>query len=253
MAGPIPRDCAEYDPAFENPWKPRPGETREQVLERARKVLADAGLPGGQGVPELAMDVPDSTTDDDHFLAWQRDVAEIGIRLKPYKTTWQGMTTRVDKGQAQIWGQAWFGDYPDAQNFLQLFYGPNKAPGPNGGNYANPEYDKLYESTLVDARRARSARSSTGRCSGSSWTTASGSSASVGSSTTSSSRGSTATARATSRSKYFKYCRVDAAERRADLAAWNRREPTIPLVFAGAFVVLLAGTIVAGRRANRGW
>ena len=252
MAGPIPRDCAEYDPAFQNPWKPRPGETREQVLERAREVLADAGLAGGQGVPELVMDVPDSTTDDDHFLAWQRDVGEVGIRLKPYKTTWQGMTTRVDKGQAQIWGQAWFGDYPDAQNFLQLFYGPNKAPGPNGGNYANPEYDKLYESTLSmlpgperTALYRKMQRIVVDDCV---WIVRQrriiyyleqpwlhGHRPSDLS------------------SKYFKYCRVDAAERRAALAAWNRRDATIPLTFASAFVVLLAGTIVAGRRANRGW
>jgi len=39
-------------------------------------------------------------------------------------------------------------DYPDAQNFLQLFYGPNKSPGVNGTNYQNPEFDRLYEKIL---------------------------------------------------------------------------------------------------------
>ena len=252
MAGPIPRDCGEYDPAFVNPWKPGPGETREHVLERARKVLADAGLPGGAGVPDLVQDVPDSTTLDDHFLAWQRDLAAIGLHLKPYKTTWQGMSARVEKGQAQIWGQAWFGDYPDAQNFLQLFYGPNKSPGPNGGNYVNPAYDALYERTVAmqpGPERTEIYRKMQGMvvddCA---WIVRQ--------------------RRiifwlqqpwlhgyrpADLSSKYWKYCGIDSARRRKDLEAWNRRDPTVPIGVAGAFVLLLAGTVVAGRRANRGW
>lgn len=43
----------------------------------------------------------------------------------------------------------WNLDYPDAENTLQLFYGPNKAPGSNSFNYENPEFDKLFESAKV--------------------------------------------------------------------------------------------------------
>ncbi|MEM9492151.1 MAG: ABC transporter substrate-binding protein, partial [Myxococcota bacterium] len=42
-------------------------------------------------------------------------------------------------------GLAWGADYPDAENFLQLFYGPNKSPGTNKFNYNNPAYDALYD------------------------------------------------------------------------------------------------------------
>ena len=48
-----------------------------------------------------------------------------------------------------MWGYAWGADYPDAENFLQLFYSKNASPGPNDANYANPEYDKLYEKSLL--------------------------------------------------------------------------------------------------------
>lgn len=46
-------------------------------------------------------------------------------------------------------GYGWSLDYPDAENTLQLFYGPNEAPGSNASNYKNPEYDALYEQAAV--------------------------------------------------------------------------------------------------------
>jgi ABC-type oligopeptide transport system substrate-binding subunit len=42
-------------------------------------------------------------------------------------------------------GSGWVLDYPDPENFLQLFYGPNQAPGSNSTNYQREEYDRMYE------------------------------------------------------------------------------------------------------------
>ena len=47
------------------------------------------------------------------------------------------------------WGIAWGADYPDAENFLQLLYGPNKTPGANGAGYNNPEFNLLFEKAAV--------------------------------------------------------------------------------------------------------
>ncbi|MHC4601099.1 MAG: ABC transporter substrate-binding protein, partial [Planctomycetota bacterium] len=55
----------------------------------------------------------------------------------------------VKKKKAQIFGMAWLGDYPDAENFLQLFYSKNASPGANGANYNNPAFDALYEKARV--------------------------------------------------------------------------------------------------------
>ncbi len=251
MQGPIPRDTAEWDPAFVNPWKPAQGETRAQTLARAREVLEKAGLPGGQGVPEITVDVLDSSTDDDHFKAWKRDLAEIGIRLRPYKTDWQGLMHRVDKGETQLWGQAWFGDYPDAQNFLQCLYGPT-APDPNGTRYQNPEFDREYAGTasmqpgpertkiyrhlqqiavddaawVIRSRRifpyVRHAWLHGFRPSDLS-------------------------------TKWWKYARIDGALRRDRTDAWNQGRPLVPALLASAFVVGVVGTLLLGRRRRRGW
>ena len=44
-----------------------------------------------------------------------------------------------------LFGIAWGADYPDAENFLLLLYGPNKAPGANSSNYSNPEFDQIFK------------------------------------------------------------------------------------------------------------
>ena len=68
----------------------------------------------------------------DFFAAFQRDLKEIGIEVEAYMTPFSDILKRVRSKQAQMWGVAWGADYPSAQNFLQLFYGPFKSPGTNG-------------------------------------------------------------------------------------------------------------------------
>jgi ABC-type oligopeptide transport system substrate-binding subunit len=43
---------------------------------------------------------------------------------------------------------SWAADYPDAQNFFQLFYSKNVSPGPNDTGFSNPEFDAFYERSL---------------------------------------------------------------------------------------------------------
>ena len=43
----------------------------------------------------------------------------------------------------------WVGDYPDAENFLQLFHSRNVSPGANHGNYVNPAFDGEYDAAMA--------------------------------------------------------------------------------------------------------
>ena len=57
---------------------------------------------------------------------------------------------KMKKGSAQIFFWGWQADYPDAENFLFLLYGPNAKAltdgnGENAANYQNPEFDRLFD------------------------------------------------------------------------------------------------------------
>ncbi len=83
----------------------------------------------------------------------------LGIDFTVQQLTFAEYLRREHDGETQIFYAGWVIDYPDAQNFLQLFYGPNKSPGVNATNYQNPEFDNFpHEQVLSGARVAGNAR-----------------------------------------------------------------------------------------------
>jgi oligopeptide transport system substrate-binding protein len=135
---PLPPDFEGFIPGYRNP--------AGYNLEKANKMLALAGFPEGKGLPVFNYDLgsTDTTTRQgaDYFI---QQMAAIGIRINVSSYTWPQFLERVKTRTSQIFGLAWEADYPDAENFLQLFYGPNSSPGANNVNYNNPEFDRLYE------------------------------------------------------------------------------------------------------------
>jgi len=118
-------------------------------LEEAKKMLAEAGYPEGKGLPELKYDIPDSTVSRQSGEFFQQQMAQIGVKIKIVTSPWPEFQAKVKKKAVEIYGLAWGADYPDAENFLQLFYGPNKSPGANGSNYDNPEFNKQFEDAVI--------------------------------------------------------------------------------------------------------
>ena len=70
------------------------------------------------------------------------------VVLKQY-ATFGDFVKDTSNSVLPIVAKGWGLDYPDAENTLQLFYGPNGSPGSNDANYKNPEYDRLYEQSAV--------------------------------------------------------------------------------------------------------
>jgi ABC-type transport system substrate-binding protein len=117
-------------------------------LELAKQKLVEAGYPGGKGLPELVFEYRAASNKTRTEYEWNRaELAKIGITLKPNFQTFSAYLQRVESGNFQMAGSGWQADYPDAENFYQLLYSPNKPPGPNSSGYNNPEYDKLFEQT----------------------------------------------------------------------------------------------------------
>lgn len=136
---PIPPGIPGYDPNFKNPYR-----TNDLVL--AKKLLADAGYPDGKGFPEITYDTLADTTSRQMAEYVAKNLKNLGLQVKMNTDTWPTLLERIQRRQTQLWGLAWGADYPDAENFLQLFYGPNAQPGGmNGAYYRNKEYDRLFE------------------------------------------------------------------------------------------------------------
>jgi ABC-type transport system substrate-binding protein len=119
-------------------------------LERAKALLVEAGYPNGEGLPPLEYELSGvSTTSRKGAEIFKQSMREIGIDVNLNGQTWDQFLNKVRQKKAQLFGMAWNADYPDAENFLQLFYGPNESPGPNNSNYQNDEYDRLYDQFAV--------------------------------------------------------------------------------------------------------
>jgi ABC-type oligopeptide transport system substrate-binding subunit len=77
-----------------------------------------------------------------------KDLNGIGIDLEPILNNRPRFFDKLQRGDVQLFRVSWVGDYPDAQNFLQLFYGPN-AGSCNRTCYRNPDFDRLYEQAIA--------------------------------------------------------------------------------------------------------
>jgi len=123
--------------------------------DRARRLLAEAGYPGGRdknGRPlRLTMIMPGAGSTDARQMAefYVDHLRAVGVELVVQQLSFSEYLRREHDGYFQLVYAGWIGDYPDAENFLKLFYGPNKCPGVNVTNYQNPEFDKLYEQIAV--------------------------------------------------------------------------------------------------------
>jgi ABC-type transport system substrate-binding protein len=126
-----------------NPTIPRPN------LKLARYYLAKAGYPNGQGLPVLRISTNISNQSKEREDVIKRQFARIGVRVKYDLSTFPQLSRKLRAGSVQMFSLAWGSDYPDAENNLMLFYGPNSAPGPNSWNFDYPLYNKLYEKVRV--------------------------------------------------------------------------------------------------------
>jgi len=155
--GPVPpgifgfREGAEGVNPVVYDW--RDGAPVRKPIEAARQLLAEAGYPGGRdartGQPlVLYLDTTDRGPGDKSRLDWYRkQFAKLNIQLEIRTTDWNRFQEKIRSGNTQLFFLGWNADYPDPENFLFLFYGPQsraKTQGENAANYSNPEYDALF-------------------------------------------------------------------------------------------------------------
>lgn len=140
--GPIPPGLNGYDPGLKSPY-------RQYNLEKAKELLAKAGYPGGKDLPPLDLVTLADSTNRQMTEHFEKEMGALGIRLKITSGSWPQFDEAIKNRKGQIYSLAWAPDYPDAEDYLALYYSKNVSPGSNDANYRNPEFDKLYEKSLT--------------------------------------------------------------------------------------------------------
>jgi oligopeptide transport system substrate-binding protein len=151
VMSPVPNGVVGYDPTFR---------TNEQEYnpERAKALLDMFGYTDKDG--DGWRDMPDGSPISLEYkyqsgeqekrqqaVLWSKNLAAVGIRMTAVSQQFVDLLKDRKVGKFQMSGIAWIADYPDAQNFLQLLYGPNINIS-NDARFNLPEYNKLYSAAL---------------------------------------------------------------------------------------------------------
>lgn len=109
----------------------------------AKNLLRDAGFPDGFDLEIWQRDSPEGNR---VVEAIQGYLLEIGIRVRIVKREWSAFKEAVSRGRVDAFFLDWYGDYPDAENFLYpLFHSSNAGGGGNRSFFAHPLADSLIE------------------------------------------------------------------------------------------------------------
>ncbi|ODS24725.1 peptide ABC transporter substrate-binding protein [Candidatus Endobugula sertula] len=130
------------------------GKAKRKSIKYAKQLLEQAGYKNGidnQTSKPLSLfyESIDIGPDGKARLNWLRKQFEkIDIQLIIRSTDYNRFQEKLLTGAAQLFNFGWNADYPDPENFLFLFYGPQgkiKYSGENAANYDNPEYNHLFD------------------------------------------------------------------------------------------------------------
>ncbi len=128
--------------------------------EKARRLMTEAGYAGGVDPKtgrRLVLTLSIGRASQESREAGELMAAffeRIGVRLELSFMTWDAFLKAMNERRCQLYRIGWVGDYPDAENFLQLFHSSNVSPGPNHSNYVNPAFDREYDAAMASGSAA---------------------------------------------------------------------------------------------------
>lgn len=143
----VPSIFEGHDAGGPSPYARFDLDAAREKLQQAKAELVEAGvIAPGDDIPTLTLELGgrgEQMRRVGEFIRGQ--FRQIGVRCDVELNDWPTLQGKVRNNRAQMWTMGWHSDYPDAQNFLQLYYSKNIERGTNSTRYSNEQFDQLYE------------------------------------------------------------------------------------------------------------
>jgi peptide/nickel transport system substrate-binding protein len=138
-SGFVPAGLPSFDSTKVHGYRYDPG--------RARALLAQAGYGDGKGVPPIKLMTIPNYADFASFIA--RQLEDVGFHVQIEVVQKSLLLEETAQSRALFFRGSWLADYPDAENYLSVFYSKNPSP-PNYTRFSDAVFDRLYERSLEE-------------------------------------------------------------------------------------------------------
>jgi peptide/nickel transport system substrate-binding protein len=116
--------------------------------ELARELIKEAGF-SFQTLPVIKLQTIAIYSEIASYIA--RQLEEIGFKIQVDVVQKSLLLDLTSNSKTPFFRGSWIADYPDAENYLSVFYSKNPAP-PNYTRYKNPQFDALFETAIAETK-----------------------------------------------------------------------------------------------------
>ena len=135
----IPRGLPGFEPTIGFDFSP----------EKAKALVNEYKTQTNDPNPTLKLSTTENYLSFCEFI--QRALLDIGLNISIDVMPASALKSAKANGKTAVFRASWVADYPDAQNYLSLFYSKNFTPnGPNYTHFKNEEFDRMYENAMTE-------------------------------------------------------------------------------------------------------
>lgn len=132
-------------------WGDLQGDLLDENIEEAKRLLAEAGYPNGEGLPKITYTYPSMGYEGDVAQVLQQQWKQLGVTVEL-----QALENEVYVAQRregfQCGRMQWYADYNDPTTWLMMYVTGNSL---NDIKWSNPQYDELMAASNleIDAKK----------------------------------------------------------------------------------------------------